>query len=422
MKGFFVAIALAATLQTGPATAAPSLPPLVDPPTGLNIPGKFIWFDLVTADPVAARTFYGKVFGWSFQAVAGGNDYSVISADSRPIGGVFQPVAARAPAGTRWLSFASVGDMTVVLERLERLGFMKLLPATTVPGRGQQAIVRDPQGAILGLMHSASGDPPDAPVAPGEFFWVDLYTTDVVASAAAYSAVGYKVVPAGEDAGNRMLLESRGYARAGITPLPADAREAGLVALRAGRGRRSDPCGRHGRGWQGAAATGSGTARRQRRRDRRPAWRRDRNHPLDPGRRHGGQAMTRNILRRALLAGTGLAAVLALASCSDYDNVSVHGSVGMYYGTGGYYNPWYYGPSYGAPVIVRAATEFKAPSRTSDCAPPAPPRRCRRGRAPRPMPREAAEERAPRPGEAVPRRESEPWGTSLDRGPDRISG
>ena len=62
--------------------------------------------------------------------------------------------------------------------------------------------------------------------------------------------------------------------------------------------------------------------------------------------------MTRSIPRRALLAGTSLAAVLALASCSDYDNASVHGSVGMYYGAGGYYDPWYYGPRYGGPVIV----------------------------------------------------------------------
>ena len=67
------------------------------------------------------------------------------------------------------------------------------------------------------------------PVAPGEFFWVDLYTTDTVAAAAAYAYVGYKVVPAGDEAGNRMLLESRGYARAGITPLPADARQPGWL-------------------------------------------------------------------------------------------------------------------------------------------------------------------------------------------------
>jgi predicted enzyme related to lactoylglutathione lyase len=229
MKGFLTAIALAAALQSALATAAPRLPPLVDPPTGLSIPGKFVWFDLVTSDPIAARNFYGKVFGWNFQAVAGSDDYSVITAGGRPIGGVFQPVAALAPAGTRWLSFASVGDMAVVLGRLERLGFVKLLPATAVPGRGQQAIVRDPQGAVLGLMHSSSGDPPDQPVASGEFFWVDLYTTDTVASAAAYSHVGYTVVPADEDQGDRMLLESRGYARAGITPLPADARQAGWL-------------------------------------------------------------------------------------------------------------------------------------------------------------------------------------------------
>jgi predicted enzyme related to lactoylglutathione lyase len=230
MKTVFAAIALAAALQTGMAVAAPRLPALVDPPTGLSIPGKFVWFDLVTSEPLAARAFYGKVFGWSFQAVAGGNDYSVITAGGRPIGGVFQPVPTLdTPAGTRWLSFASVGEMSTALSRLERLGFTKIVGATQVPGRGQQAIVRDPQGAIVGLMHSSSGDPPDQPVAPGEFFWVDLYTTDTVAAAAAYSYVGYTVVPATEDKGERMLLESRGYARAGITPLPAGAHEAGWL-------------------------------------------------------------------------------------------------------------------------------------------------------------------------------------------------
>jgi len=230
MKRLLAAIALAAALQVGTATAAPRLPPLVDPPTGLSIPGKFVWFDLVTSDPVAARAFYGKVFGWSFQAVAGGSDYSVITAGGRPVGGVFQPVPTlNTPVGTRWLSFASVGEMSTALDRLERSGFTEILGDTQVPGRGQQAIVRDPQGAIVGLMRSSSGDPADAPVGPGEFFWVDLYTTDTVAAAAAYSYVGYTVVPAEEGQGERMLLVSRGYARAGITPLPAGANQAGWL-------------------------------------------------------------------------------------------------------------------------------------------------------------------------------------------------
>lgn len=96
--------------------------------------------------------------------------------------------------------------------------------------------------------------------------------------------------------------------------------------------------------------------------------------------------MTRNILRPALLAGTGLAAVLALASCSDYDNVSVHGSVGMYYGTGGYYNPWYYGPSYGGPVIV-APPPSSRPRPEHPIARPPPPRPVPARPSPRPMPR-----------------------------------
>jgi hypothetical protein len=97
--------------------------------------------------------------------------------------------------------------------------------------------------------------------------------------------------------------------------------------------------------------------------------------------------MTRKILRRALLAGTGLATVLALASCSDYDNASVHGSVGMYYGAGGYYDPWYYGPRYGGPVIVAPPPSRPRPEHPIARPPPARPAPLPARPSPRPMPR-----------------------------------
>jgi len=230
MKRNLAMLMLAVAMHAGTSLAAPVLPPLVDPPTALRIPGKFIWFDLVTGDPQAARVFYGKVFGWSFQAVPGGKDYAVIAANGRPIGGIFQPAASGdRPVGTRWLSFVSVGDMEAILGKLAGLGFVQLLPATSVPGRGVQAVLRDPQGAILGLLQSASGDPPDEPVGPGEFFWVDLYARDAAAAAAAYEQVGYAIFPAAEDEGDRVLLAAGGYARAGITPLPSEGREPGWL-------------------------------------------------------------------------------------------------------------------------------------------------------------------------------------------------
>jgi uncharacterized protein len=230
MQRTMFVIALLAAWQVCAAVAAPRLPPVVDPPTNQSIPGKFVWFDLVTATPEAAQSFYGRVFGWTFQAVSESGDYRLIVAGDRPVGGVFRPASTTsARVGTRWLSFASVADVDEAVAGLERTGFVVLLPATAVPGRGVQGIVRDPQGAVLGLLHSASGDPRDEPVAPGEFFWVDLYTRDTAAAASVYGLLGYEVFPAGEDAGDRLLLASRGYARAGVTPLPPDARQPGWL-------------------------------------------------------------------------------------------------------------------------------------------------------------------------------------------------
>jgi len=230
MNRLIAAIALAAALQLGTAEAAPRMPPVTDPPTTVSIPGKFVWFDLITPDPLAAQAFYGQVFGWTFQPVADASDYTAIAAGGRLIGGVFRPVVSQdSPAGSRWLSFVSVRDMRKAMSKLGGMGFTTLLPATKVPGRGTHAVMRDPQGAILGLLKSASGDPRDEPVGPGEFFWVDLYARDVVTASAAYAAIGYNIVPADEDQGDRMLLESNGYARAGITQMPTDAREPGWL-------------------------------------------------------------------------------------------------------------------------------------------------------------------------------------------------
>lgn len=229
MNRLLTSLLVAAALQASAAGAA-GLPPVTDPPTTINIPGKFIWFDLITSNPPAAQAFYGKVFGWTFQPAAEASDYTVFAAGGRLIGGVFQPAAGGgAPVGTRWLGFVSVRDLDAAMARLGRLGFTTLLPATKVPGRGSQAIVRDPQGAVVGLLKSASGDPRDEPVGPGEFFWVDLYARDTTAAAAAYSFIGYRIVPGDEEKGDRLLLEANGYARAGITPLPAQGRQPGWL-------------------------------------------------------------------------------------------------------------------------------------------------------------------------------------------------
>jgi len=227
------ALAIAAILSAAQpvAAAAPVMPAIADPATNVSIPGKFVWFDLASGNPVASQKFYGKVFDWKFQSVRGTPEkYAVIRDEGRAIGGVFQ---SKIPSGTaasaRWLSFVSVGDMDRAIAAMTAGGGQVLLPATTVPGRGTHALVRDSQGAVLGLLKSSSGDRLDEPVATGEFFWVDLYARDPAAAGRAYQQLGYAVTSDDVSGDDRILLSNKGYARAGILRLPAEGREPGWL-------------------------------------------------------------------------------------------------------------------------------------------------------------------------------------------------
>lgn len=47
------------------ASRAEPFPPLNAPVSAEHIPGKFVWADLFTTDPVAATKFYTGLFGWT---------------------------------------------------------------------------------------------------------------------------------------------------------------------------------------------------------------------------------------------------------------------------------------------------------------------------------------------------------------------
>jgi hypothetical protein len=61
-------LAVAALWSIGlPASARAAAPfqPLNSPATREHRPGKFVWADLFTTDPVAAAKFYTGLFGWT---------------------------------------------------------------------------------------------------------------------------------------------------------------------------------------------------------------------------------------------------------------------------------------------------------------------------------------------------------------------
>jgi hypothetical protein len=78
-----------------------------------RLPGKFVWFDLRTAEPKKAQAFYGEVIGWkTVPWQAGPVTYEMIFTGDTPdtmIGGY-----SASPAGgsSHWVSYVSVATWT----------------------------------------------------------------------------------------------------------------------------------------------------------------------------------------------------------------------------------------------------------------------------------------------------------------------
>lgn len=98
------------------------------------------------------------------------------------------------------------------------------MPAHEAPGRGQEALLADPQGAVFGVLASSSGNPPDVLAPPGTFIWQSLHVGDPMREAAFYAKLfGYQVFGGPPDGdGQHLLLASETYARASINIIPAN--------------------------------------------------------------------------------------------------------------------------------------------------------------------------------------------------------
>lgn len=208
------------------ATPPPKIPAINQPAQAQRIPGKLIWFDLLTSNMASAQQFYGAVFGWKFaDASDGQRRYSVISIGGERIGGIFQPaVAPKAGSNARWLTFASVADAEAAARQAKSGGGQVVSGPTSIPDRGTHAVLRDPQGALFAVLKSDSGDPPDDAARPGEILWADLFSSKPEEAANFYRSLLGWTNDGGPTASGRLLMNAGGYSRAGIKQLPSGAK------------------------------------------------------------------------------------------------------------------------------------------------------------------------------------------------------
>jgi uncharacterized protein len=153
-----------------------------------QIPGKFVWFELVSRDAKKAQAFYGEVLGWKVQPFAMGNfTYEMIQVGDAMIGGYAEPkdVSQRA----HWISYVSVEDVDAAARAAAANGGKVIEEPHDIPTVGRTARIADPQGAQICPFYSSMGNDPDAIAPNGGFLWDELHTSDAASALQFYEKV-----------------------------------------------------------------------------------------------------------------------------------------------------------------------------------------------------------------------------------------
>ncbi len=221
------ALLAAPALAQDPAPAGAAvkidLPPVAARPTGQRLPGKVIWFDLLTLDPARSRPFYEGVLGWTFEDRG---SYAIARDGAVPVAGMIQMPApgpgAPAPQ-SRWMPLVSVPDVAAAADGVKKAGGRVLEGPGSLGRRGAYAAVADPRGAQFVLVTAAGGDPVDADAPPPGWIWAELWTDDPRGSARFYKAVvGYEAWQVGAGKQATWIYASGGRPRARVARMPFD--------------------------------------------------------------------------------------------------------------------------------------------------------------------------------------------------------
>ncbi len=154
--------------------------------------GTFSWADLATTDPEGAKAFYGGLFAWQPEDVAGAaGTYTMLRLDGDAVAGLFPQPDEQRVAGVppRWLCYVTVDRLDETVSRAAELGGTVLSGRLDVEDAGRVAVVADPGGARLALWEPRANIGATRVNDPGCLCWNDLVTEDPEGAAHFYGGL-----------------------------------------------------------------------------------------------------------------------------------------------------------------------------------------------------------------------------------------
>jgi len=146
--------------------------------------GRFVWYELMTTDAVAAAAFYRRVVGWTARDMSQpGMPYTILGVGDYGVGGLFQLTKEHCDAGGKpgWIGYIAVDDVDAIAARLVKAGGTVHKQPADIPHVGRFAMVADPEGTGFVLFKPIpppvmSAPPPEG--TPGTFGWRELIAAD----------------------------------------------------------------------------------------------------------------------------------------------------------------------------------------------------------------------------------------------------
>jgi len=145
-----------------------------------NIRGRFVWHELMTTDPEAAKAFYTAVIGWKAKEWEGPNPYTLWIWGESQMGGLMElPKQARdMGAPPSWMGYIGTPDVDATTARARELGATVPVPPSDIPTIGRFSVLQDPQGASFDAFTPNGEARPETAPGLGDFSWHELATTD----------------------------------------------------------------------------------------------------------------------------------------------------------------------------------------------------------------------------------------------------
>jgi uncharacterized protein len=120
--------------------------------------GAISWAELTTPDPAAAGAFYGKLFGWSVEAMdMGTGPYHVFKVGGSPLGCIMAPPPGVPPMPPHWGSYVTVAKCDNTAAQCKALGGKVIVAPMDIPTVGRMAVIQDPQGALISVISYLPG-------------------------------------------------------------------------------------------------------------------------------------------------------------------------------------------------------------------------------------------------------------------------